>query len=207
MKATNTIIFIRKEDVPHDQRKDVTYGQLVCSICPEKVEQHRVCFTVGGDRVNYPGEVAMPTANMMVAKLLLKSVISTPKAKFMTMDILNFYLMTPLKRPEFIRMKISNIPEEIILEYNLRNLLTKDGSIYIQANRGMYGLPQSGLLANELLKKRLNMHGYKQSKLVPGLRKHYTRPIQFTLVVDNFGVKYVNKEHVRYLQQVLEELT
>ena len=60
--------------------------------------------------------------------------------------------MTPLKRPVFIQMKISNIPEEIILEYNLRKLVTKDGSIYIQANRGMYGLPQSGLLANKLLK-------------------------------------------------------
>jgi hypothetical protein len=37
----------------------------------------------------------------------------------MTMDISNFYLMTPLKRPEYIRMKISDIPEEIIIEYRL----------------------------------------------------------------------------------------
>ena len=49
------------------------------------------------------------------------------------------------------------------------------------------------------------MHGYKQSKLVPGLWKHDTRPIQFTLVVDNFGAKYVNKDDVMHLQQVLEE--
>ena len=57
----------------------------------------------------------------------------------------------------------------------------------------MYGLPQAGLLANELLEKRLNEAGYRQSKLklVPGLWKHDWRPIQFTLVVDDFGVKYV----------------
>ena len=149
----------------------------MCTIRPEKEEQHRTRFTVGGDRVNYLGEVATPTADMMVAKLLFNSVISTPNAKFMTMDISNFYLMTPLKRPEFIRIKISDIPEEIIVEYKLRELVTEDGSIYIQANRGMYGLPQSGLLANELLEKRLNKHGYRQSKLVPGLWKHDTRPI------------------------------
>ena len=205
IKGTNTITFIRKSDVPHDRRKDVTYGQFVCTIRPGKDETHRTRFTVGGDRVNYPGEVATPTADMMVAKLLFNSIISTPKARFMTMDISNFYLMTPLKRKEYIRMKISDIPEEIIIEYKLRELVTEDGSIYIQANKGMYGLPQSGLLANELLEKRLNKQGYRQSKLVPGLWKHDTRQIQFTLVVDDFGVKYVDKADAQHLQQVLEE--
>ena len=69
----------------------------------------------------------------------------------------------------------------------------------------MYGLPQSGLLANKLLEKRLNRHKYHQSKLVPGLWKHDTRPIQFTLVVDDFGVKYVGEEHALHLKSVLEE--
>jgi hypothetical protein len=59
----------------------------------------------------------------------------------------------------------------------------------------MYGLPQPGLLAKELLKKRLNKHGYQQSKFVHGLWKHNTRPIQFTLVGDDFGMKYISKEH------------
>jgi hypothetical protein len=68
-----------------------------------------------------------------------------------------------------------------------------------------YGLPQSGLLANKLLKKRLNKHGYYQSKYIPGLWKHEWRPVQFTLVVDNFGVKYVGKEHALHLKQVLEQ--
>ena len=90
----------------------------------------------------------------------------------MTMDIANFYLMTPLSRPEYIRVSIRDIPEEIIQEYNLNSIVTADGMIYIEANRGMYGLPQAGLLANDLLEKRLNKRGYHQSKLVPGLWKH-----------------------------------
>jgi len=68
----------------------------------------------------------------------------------------------------------------------------------------MYGLPQSGLLANKLLKKRLNKHGYRQNKLVPGLWKHNTWPIQFTLDMDDFGVKYVGEEHAQHLKNTLE---
>ncbi len=48
--------------------KDVTYGQFVCTVRPEKAEPNQTCFTVGGDRINYPGKVATPTAEMLVAK-------------------------------------------------------------------------------------------------------------------------------------------
>ena len=68
----------------------------------------------------------------------------------------------------------------------------------------MYGLPQSGLLANDLLKKKLKKRVYQQIKLVPRLWKHDWRPIQFTLVVDDFGVKYVGEEHALHLKQTLE---
>jgi len=65
----------------------------------------------------------------------------------------------------------------------------------------MHGLPQSGLLANKLLEKQLNKHGYRQSKLVPGLWKHDPRLIQFILVVNDFGVIYVGKEHAQHLKK------
>ncbi len=67
----------------------------------------------------------------------------------------------------------------------LRDKATTNGSIYIRAKRSMYSLPQAGLLANKLLKKCLNKHGYQQSKLVPSLWKHNTRPIQFTLFAEH----------------------
>ncbi len=123
----------------------------------------------------------------------------------MTMDISNFYLMTSLHHPEFIHVKLSNITDEVIEEYRLREKATKSVSVYIKAKQGLYGLPQSGLLVNKLPEKQLNKHGYRQSKLVPGLWKHNTRPIQFTLVVDNFGVKYEGKEHSQHLKNTLEE--
>ena len=138
IKGTNTIKFVHKRDAPKARMKDVTYGQFVCTIHPEKAEQHRTRFTVGGDRINYPDEVATPTAEMLVPKMIFNSVISTKGAKFMTMDISNLCLMTPLSQPEYIRIKLSDIPEEIIREYNLKDKATKDGSIYIEANKGMW---------------------------------------------------------------------
>ena len=140
---------------------------------------------------------------MLVAKILFNSVISTPGARFMTMDISNFYLMTPLLQPEYIRIKLSDLPEEIIQQYKLNDKANKNGMVFVKVTKGMYGLPQSGLLANVLLKKRLNQHGYHQSKLVPGLWKHELRHIQFVLTVDDFGVKFVGREHAEHLYKVL----
>ena len=139
--------------------KDVTYGQFVCNIRPEKDEKNRTRFVVGGDRINYPGDVGTPTADMLLAKILFNSVISTKNARFMTGDIKNFYLNTPLKRMEYIKIKLTDIPQEVIQEYNLKSMSTKDGSVYMEASKGMYGLPQSGLLAQELLQERLAEHG------------------------------------------------
>jgi hypothetical protein len=147
-------------------------GNFVCTVCPEEKEPNRTCLVVGSDRINYPGEVATPTAGMLVAKILFNSVILTPGAQFMTMDISNFYLNIPLKRPEYIGMKLSDIPEEIIKEYKLLDLIKPDHFVYIMIVLGMYGLPHAGLIANQLRKKRLNKHGYFQSELVPGLWMH-----------------------------------
>ena len=63
----------------------------------------------------------------------------------------------------------------------------------------MYGLPQAGILAQKLLEKRLKKKVYYQSMYTPGLWFHEWRPIQFSLVVDDFGVKYVGEENVKHL--------
>ena len=196
IKGMKTIQFIHQHEVPQTRQKDVTYGSFQCTVRPEKDESNRTLFTVGSDRINYPGKVATSRAGMLVVEILFNSVISTCGAQFMTIDISNFYLLTPFKQPEYIRVKIDDLPDEIINKYKLRKKINKTGMLYIEVTKGMCGLPQAGLLTNELLEQRLNKHGYFQSKLVPSLWKHITRPISFTLVVDDFGVKYAGKEHV-----------
>jgi hypothetical protein len=136
---TNTIEFIFQRKVPSEQMKDVTYGKFVCTVQPEKAESNQTQFTVGGDRINYPGAVATSSAKILVAKILFNSVLLAKEAKFMTMDISNFYLTTPLTCHKFIRIKLNDIPEEVIIEYKLKEKATKNGSIYIREKQGMYG--------------------------------------------------------------------
>jgi hypothetical protein len=97
---TNTIEFIFQHEVPADRIKDVTYGQFVCTVRQEKAESNQMQFMVGDDRINYPSKVAIPTTEMLVAKMLFNSVISLKGVRFTTMDISNFYLMTSLHRAE-----------------------------------------------------------------------------------------------------------
>ena len=87
--------------------------------------------------------------------------------------------------------------------YNLATKVKNDGYVYIEIRRGMYGLPQLGLLAQQLLEKRLNTKGYSQDTLVPSLWTHTWRPVSFTICVDGFGVKYIGEQHVDHLMTFL----
>ena len=205
VKGTNTIKFIRKDQVPSDRKKDVTYGSFNCDYRPGKEEEERTRLTVGGDRINYPEDCGTPTADMTLFKIHVNSILSTPGAKCLTMDIKDFYLNSPMKRPEYMKLKITDIPEEIIQEYNLKELVTQDGYVYCEITKGMYGLPQAGILAQELLEKRLAKEGYNQSKIINGFWKHKTRPISFTLVVDDFAVKYVKEEDAEHLINTIKK--
>ena len=74
-----------------------------------------------------------------------------------------------------------------------------------KVDRAIYGLTQAGALAYKLLRKRLAPADYYGYTHMPGLWQHVTRPIQFTLVVDDFGVKYIGNEHVEHLIKALKK--
>jgi hypothetical protein len=116
-------------------------------------------MTVEGNIIEYPGEVETKKADLTVTKTILNSVCSTKAALYMNMDIENYYLGTPLERYEYVHIPISMVPAEIMDEYNL-HALVHNGYLYVEVPKGMYGLPQAGLLANVLLAKRLAKHGY-----------------------------------------------
>jgi hypothetical protein len=115
---------------------------------PHKQKKERVRRTVGGDRLDYSGDVATSTADITTFKILINSTLSTTDAAMMMIDIKNYYLGTPLPRFEYMKMLLSRFPEEIIQKYNL-NALAVNGWVYIEIRKGMYGLKQAGLLANQ----------------------------------------------------------
>ena len=96
------------------------------------------------------------------------------------------------------------LPQEIIDKYNLR-AIENNGWVYIRIKQGMHGLPESGILANKLLKKRLLKSGYYETQFTPSMNRHVWRPIMFSLVMDDFGVKCEGIQHAKHLKSALEE--
>jgi hypothetical protein len=92
----------------------------------------------------------------------------------------------------------------VIKEYNLDDL-SVDGKVYIEIQKGMYGLPKACMLANELLQRHLAQDGYRPTKHTHVLWTHDTRPITFLLVVDSFGITYVGQEHAENLKASTEK--
>jgi hypothetical protein len=155
-----------KQDIPQARHRDITYGWIVCNYHPEKKDPHRMCIKMGGNQINYPYKT--PTADIFTIKLLFNSIISTPNAKFMTINIKDFYLMTPMDCYEYFRMKLKLFPQDIINKYALRDKVDADGNVFCEVQHGMYGLPEAGIIAQDLLTKRLHKADYCQSTITPG---------------------------------------
>jgi hypothetical protein len=68
----------------------------------------------------------------------------------------------------------------------------------------MYGLKQSGKLANELLSERLIAQGYYKCATTPRLWQHKWQPIIFVLIMDDFGVQYTGRQHAKHLYTTLQ---
>ena len=107
-----------------------------------------------------------------------------------------------MNRYEYMKMPIIIFPQHVIEEYNLLDKVYK-GCLWIKIQSIIYGLPQSVKLENEYLQKKLAPHGYYEVKHTPVLWKHISLPIQFTLVVDNFGVKYTRIKDAEHLLGIL----
>ena len=85
---------------------------------------------MGGNLINYPGNCGTPTADLLTVKLLRNSIIFTSNTKFMSIDIKDFYLKTPMARYEYFRMKLELFPEDIIEEYDLGNKVGANGNVH-----------------------------------------------------------------------------
>jgi hypothetical protein len=94
IEGYNTIFFIPRQEVPRG--KIITYGRFVVDIRPNKSETHRVCLTVGGNIIQYPGDVSTRSADLTTSKCLWNSTISTEVDKYMCLDVTNLYLGTPM---------------------------------------------------------------------------------------------------------------
>ena len=119
MKGTNTFKVIRYDNIPLEKRGEICHSRVVCEVLPEKDGPNRTRITVAGGNIFYPGQVATPTGSLKLTKLMINSMLLRPGARFTCFDIKNFYLNMPLEDREYVRIKLTDIPQEFVDEYDL----------------------------------------------------------------------------------------
>ena len=102
-----------------------------------------------------------------------------------------------------MKLPLSVFPKHIKQQYDLE-IKAKKGYVYVEIRRSIYGLPQAGKLTNTALKEHLAPYGYFEVAHTPRLWRNITRPIAFSFVVDDFGVKYVHKDDADHLANSLK---
>ncbi len=101
-------------------------------------------------------------------------------------------------------MKLENFISKVIEQYQLhKKALPRVLCTFPE--KGIYNPHKVDVLVQNLLEESLGKNGYKQSQFTSGLWTHEWFSICFSLVVDNFGVKYVQKEHADHLVSVIHE--
>ena len=93
----------------------------------------------------------------------MNGVVSTPGARFAGGDVKDVYLNTPLKKKRYGKVRAKYIPEGTIRKTKLGQYIEDDGWLHFEIGKGMYGIPEAGRLANDLLRSGLkNMDTSKQ---------------------------------------------
>ncbi len=181
-----------------------TYGNPVVDYQPQKEDPHRIRTTVGGNLITYASSPSVCTTDLDMAKLHWNSVISTKGAKCMCLDVKYFYLTAKLEYFEYMCRPVELFPIWIQEQYNLKVLGYK-GFVHLEMQKAVWDLPQAGILENKRLRRKLTPFGYFEHISTPGLWYHKTWPISFTLVVDGFGVKYLNQDSIDHLITLIKK--
>ena len=198
--GTKTMHFIDFRTKPRDRVCSYYNPQVKLKIkLGRKV--FRVRGTYGGNITDFEGLRSSGTADLQTVKLLLNAAVSED-AHIATGDAHDFYLATKLERPEYMWVTRAQLPTATIERYG-HEIVWQNDRTMVQCDNGIYGLPQAGKLAHDLAVEQLAAAGYHQCPNTPCLFRHETRNIYFTLVVDDFLIKYTDKADVEHLCEAL----
>ncbi len=109
--------------------------------------------------ITYKGNTSTRTADLTMSKLLWNSVLSTEGSWYMCLDLKNFYLTAALDYYKYMKIPLALFPQWIKKQCNF-DTHARDGFVFLEIRRAVWELPQAGILANKLLRKRLKPHGY-----------------------------------------------
>jgi hypothetical protein len=203
INSTQSMSFIDPRCKPSD--RIASYYNPQCQIKIKEGKQiYRVRGTYGGNRTDYVGDTAAWTADLETVKVLLNAVVSE-NSNWMTIDIKDFYLGTPMEREEYMWIDRAQLTDTILTQY-ADSIHFANNRAMVKIVKGIYGLPHAGKIAQERLIALLYEHGFNQSTNTACLFTHASKNIAFTLVVDDFGVKYKHDSDAEYLLSTLRKL-
>ena len=164
---------------------------------------YRVRGVYGGNISDYVGMTSSTSSDMQTFKLLLNAVVSED-SQFMTADISDFYLGSPLSRPEYMRLTRDQVPATTQARYGDAIIWVNDSTM-VQINNGIYGLPQSGFLSKQKLVALLARNGYHLTPTMECLFRRESLNIAFALVVDDFAIKYADRAAADHLLATIRQ--
>ncbi len=168
--------------------------------------------TAGGDRLPSSCPPSTDVASLTAVNIALNSVVSD-NVFFGTADLTDFYLGTPVTLPlsqrQFIPIDVDSYSPAVLARLSLLPFIrtTRNGKRFVifHIDQTMYGLKDAGKLSNLRLVSLLSASGFLETT-TPCLFRHVSRPISFVLVVDDFGIKYQNRDGYDYLISCLSRL-
>jgi hypothetical protein len=150
--------------------------------------------------------ILLPLVSPTPNYIAINSTISDAKnrARYCTGNLKDFFLVSDMKIYQYMRVHRKYVPAAIIDKYGLtRAHFDSKGYVYLEIQKGMYGLKEASILAYNQLKAHLAPYNYSPGCFRTGLWKHDTRPTTFTLAVDDFGIKYFSKRDADHLFSAL----
>jgi hypothetical protein len=197
-----TMEFISEHDIPAGI-KMMYYNPVLTKKLKNGQYVYRVRGTAGGNNSSYEGDTAAYVADMTTFKILCNKTISDEGKRMSTADISDMYLHSQLEEPEYMWVRLCDIPTATIQHFNIKKHITSGATkVAVRITGGMYGLPQAGRLAQEKLVKVLYAHDYYMCKSTTCLFKHKVLPTEFTLTVDDFAISHMPDD----LQHLLDAL-
>ena len=194
-KGTETIFFIPKNKDLANRLKDVTYDKFVCKVWPEKSEPNWTKWPVGSSLVNFSDEVGAPTEDMQkfypTLSFQRQKYHNEGNKRFLHGDSNQVSQIYAHKTQWYLTWSNQQIqvdghfkPQWICLHQNQKS--------HVWCNT-------SRINCTRAVRKKVHQAGYHQDKYVPSLWYNEWHPVQYTLIIDDFSVKYVNNQHAKQM--------
>ena len=154
----------------------------------------------------YANDTSPPAAFLPETEILINNSTFSDAhkgARFMSLDLKDFFLATPMQELEIMKVPYKYFPDYIIKKYNLHALKDNE-SISIKVKKGMYGLKQATDIAYKNLINNLAPFGYHPIPHTDSYCQHALLPTKFGLCVDDCGVKFFKKRDLNHLFSALQ---